>query len=66
MKKLEGQLEMALPELDRPKWKVCGEYPTGRTVESCAFDTEEEATDFKKELAAIDKSAIFKVVQIDG
>ena len=66
MKKLEGQLEMSLPELERPRWRVRGFFPDGEKLSS-PFDDKKDAEQFKNDLAyvclASNVKAFFKVEQ---
>ena len=49
MKKMQGQLEMDLPELDRPRWRVRGYLPDGEKL-SGLFDDKNDAEYFKNQL----------------
>ena len=56
-----GQIEMTLPELDRPRFVVQGEHPNGRTMESKPFDTEKEAQEYKKLLQSVAPTMTIKI-----
>lgn len=62
----EEQLELSLPELERPRWRVRGYFPDGEKL-SGPFDDEKDAESFKNELEHVcltsNVRAFFKVEQ---
>ena len=66
VKKAGEQLELSLPELNRPRWRVRGYFPEGEKL-SGPFDDKKDAENFKNELVyvclASNVRAFFQVEQ---
>ena len=66
VKKQEGQLELPLPELERPRWRVRGYFSDGEKLSS-PFDDKKDAESFKNDLEyvclASNVRAFFKIEQ---
>lgn len=63
VKKQEGQLELDLPELERPRWQVRGFFEEGERV-SAIYDDKGDAEFFKGELEKVCPNTRFKLEMV--